>query len=107
MEAGQFNNINEAVSKFINTSTEVSTTSQAQILYYNKRHNFNNYRGRGRGRGRQNYRNQNNRQGNSYRNSYQTQNNDNRFYRGNRNVRVITENPENDTVPQIVDLGDA
>lgn len=56
MEAGQFTNMNEVVSKFINTCTE-ATGQQNTVLHYQKQ-NIQNFRGR-----YNNYR-----RGNNYRN---------------------------------------
>nr|XP_041630750.1 probable serine/threonine-protein kinase DDB_G0282963 [Drosophila kikkawai] len=87
LEAGNFTTMNEAVTKYIQCSTEMTGNANA-ILYTQRGNNYrgnnyrNNYRGRGNNRG--NYRNngyyQNN-QNNGYNRSYN--NNNNNYYRGN------------------------
>lgn len=47
MEAGQFSNMNEAVSKFINSCTE-ATGQQNSILHFGQRYNRGSYRGNNR-----------------------------------------------------------
>lgn len=55
MEAGQFNSMNDAISKFVNSCTE-ATGQQNAILYYHQRPYNNSFRGNGRRfRGRGNF----------------------------------------------------
>lgn len=93
MEAGKFDNMNEAISKFINTCS-TATGQQNAILYYGQRPNNNSNRGnsrRSRGRGG-NHRNQSNRGygGNNNTDRQQGQNSyrSNRGGRNNNNVRT-------------------
>lgn len=87
MEAGQFNNMNDAISKFVNSCTE-ATGQQNAILYFGQKpNNRNNYhRGRGRFRGRGNFsRNGNNNNNRNNNNNYNNNNNNsNNNYRGRR-----------------------
>lgn len=92
MEAGQFRDMNEAVSKFVNSCTE-ATGQQNAILHFRQKPTYNNYRGNNRRfRGRNNYpRNyNNNNNGNNYTNNYNNRNrqryDNNRSNR--RNVRT-------------------
>lgn len=101
MEAGQFNNMNDAISKFVNCCTE-ATGQQNAILYYGQRPNQHNYRrGRGKFRGRGNFsrNNNNNHNNNNNNNNYSNNNYRNRRgrgnYNGNRNhTRAITTNED-------------
>lgn len=43
MEVGQFNNMNEVISKFVNSCTE-ATRKQNAILHFRSKYNQNNYR---------------------------------------------------------------
>lgn len=100
MEAGQFNNMNEAVAKFVNCCTEMNS-HQTSILYYkgNNKYNRNdNFRGRGRGRGH--FRGRGRGRGN-YNNHYDQGNNrsSNRG-RSQGNVRLANNQlPENGEFP--------
>lgn len=113
MEAGQFTNMNDAVSKFITSCT--SATGQSDTVMFYKRQNNNQFRGnfRGnyyrnngnRGRGNRGGFNHNNRQysNNSQYNNYNRQNNRNNGNRSRpQNVRVMAEgdqNSENQNLP--------
>ena len=108
MEAGSFNNMNEAVSKFVASSTE-ATGLQNSILFtskrninYNKRGNVYNNRGYSRGRGGYNNRNShyNNQQGRNSnfqrgRGSHRGQNHTNNYSNtpNNRNIRLTASEP--------------
>ncbi|XP_037951190.1 uncharacterized protein LOC119681917 [Teleopsis dalmanni] len=108
MEAGTFNSLNEAVSKYVNCCTEMHGRPDA-ILYYSRINNRNTYRGnynRRRGRGnnsnqRNSHRN-NNQDIQSYGNEYQNNRNPRRGStfntsrgQGRNNIRVIQQNSEN------------
>nr|XP_041633543.1 GATA zinc finger domain-containing protein 4-like [Drosophila kikkawai] len=89
LEAGNFTTMNEAVTKYIQCSTEMTGNANT-ILYAQRGNNYrgnnyrNNYRGRGNSRGyyRNNGYNQNN-QNNGHNRSYNNNNNNNNYYRGN------------------------
>ncbi|XP_039228381.1 putative uncharacterized protein DDB_G0284213 isoform X2 [Drosophila yakuba] len=74
MQAGTFTNMNEAISKFVNSCTEITGQSNT-VLHYRRGANNNNRGGRGYNRDRNNYHNYN--RGSSY-------NNNNYNYRGGR-----------------------
>lgn len=90
MEAGHFENMNEAISRFVNSCTD-SSTSGTNILYYKS--NNSNSRGRGTSRGRANSRGRGgyNRGGNNYgrNNNYRGGNNSNRRGQRNHQARCI------------------
>nr|XP_041632374.1 integrator complex subunit 5-like protein [Drosophila kikkawai] len=125
LEAGNFTTMNEAVTKYLQSSTEMTGNANT-ILYAQRGNNYrgnnyrNNYRGRGNSRG--NYRNNGynrNYQNNGYnRNNY---NNNNNNYRGNNrsgnhrggnsnwsnsnnrtNVRLAQTNSENQEHPSVI-----
>nr|XP_041633411.1 uncharacterized protein DDB_G0287625-like [Drosophila kikkawai] len=130
LEAGNFTTMNEAVTKYIQCSTEM--TGNANTILYAQRGNYrgnsyrNNYRGRGNGRG--NYRNngyyqnyQNNQNYQNYQNNGYNRNNNNSNYRGNNrggnnrngnnngsngnnqsNVRLAQTNSENQQNPSVI-----
>lgn len=111
MQSGRFDNLNEAVAKFVESCTEVYGQQNA-VLYLNSQGNQTNYRGNNRGGYRGNNQgNSSNRGRNAYRgNDNRRYNNNNRNHRGrgnnrgsqnnNRNVRVVndqdsgSENPD-------------
>lgn len=112
MEAGQFDNMNDAISKFVNSCTEATGQQNAILYFKQKPNNRNNYqRGRGRFRGRGNFsRNGNNNNSNNRNNNnnYHNNNSNNNYrgrrgnHNGNRNhARAImasedsSENPNN------------
>jgi len=91
MQAGTFNTMNEAVSKFVNSCTE-ATGQQNSVLYYR---NFSQRGGnRGRGNNRGNFRSRNN----NYNNSTQY-NNGRGQYRGNSRGRGNSNRGHNHTNP--------
>lgn len=121
MEAGTFNNMNDAIAKFVHSCTE-ATGHTNTVLYYQQRGNNQNIgrgnRGQGGGnyRGVQRYQNSNQRQNryfqgnrgngnqNNYNNNnrnqqrnsgYNNRNNQNR----NNNVRIVQNNSENQQEP--------
>lgn len=106
MEAGQFNNMNDAVEKFVNSCTE-STGQQNTILYSNQRSPNNrysrgNFRGRYRGRGGQMNNNNRDNQATNYNHRRRGRN----YGRNNREnghrVRVANnqdDNSENSNTP--------
>lgn len=106
MQAGQFNSMNDVISKFVNTCTETTGQHNA-VLYYGQRPNNNNYRrGRGRFRGRGNFsRNNNyNNRNNNNNNNYSNNNYRSRGGRGNNNgnrnhARAITVNDNSSENP--------
>lgn len=109
MEAGNFNDMNEAISKFVNICPETDTNS-AHIMHFNsaRRGNYYNSRRYNRGQNRQQtsyYRHNNRRQNNANANynRYRGNRYNNNRYRNNResdnlqNVRVT--HSENDQTP--------
>lgn len=107
MEAGTFNTMNDAISKFVNSCTE-ATGNANTVLYYKRRGNGNfrgANRGRNRGRGGYHYDNRNRGQrgdnynygrgrGNHYNGNRGVHN---RRTENNRNVRITQS--ENDQTP--------
>lgn len=76
MEAGQFNDMNEAVSKFVSSCTE-ATGQQNSVLYFSQRPTYyrgNNRRFRGRNNYPRNNNNINNNNGNNNNNNYNNRN---------------------------------
>ena len=76
MDPDQFNNMNEAIAKFVNSCTE-ATEQQNTVLYFGQKLTYNNYRGNSRRfRGRNNYpnNNYNNNNGNNCTNNYNNRN---------------------------------
>ncbi|XP_065362017.1 probable serine/threonine-protein kinase DDB_G0293958 [Calliphora vicina] len=106
MEAGQFNTMNDAMSKFVNSCTE-ATGQQNAILHY--RQNSNNYRGGyNRFRGRNNYprnndknSNQNNNNNNRNNYNYRNRQNYNNNNRRNRNYVNAIENESDSENPNL------
>jgi len=111
MEAGNFSDMNEAVSKFVASCTEASG-QQNSILFYKRNNNYrrgSNYNNRGHYRGRGGYNNRRpNYNNNSNQQQYNQNRNSNKSNRGynnanssNRNVRLVASNsiPENDSQP--------
>lgn len=101
MEAGQFNSMNDAISKFVNSCTE-ATGQQNTILYY-KREKSKFYRGNNRKffRGN-NYQRNNNGNNNNSNNNNNHSNNSNRGYNNRqsnnrRNYVRVTNSNENDS----------
>lgn len=107
MEAGTFNTMNDAISKFVNSCTEAAGNDNA-VLYYKQKgkgHYYGSNRGRNRGRGGQ-YRNNNHRTQYGNRNYYNRgrgnrHNNNRGVYNGqgdnHRNVNMT--HSENDLTP--------
>lgn len=104
MEAAQFNSMNDAVAKFVNSCTE-ATGQQNAILYYNRKPYKNNYRGRRGGfRGRGNFSRNNNSNERNNNNNNSTYNNRNRRGRGNNHrngnhVRATNSNESDSENP--------
>ncbi|KAL9906670.1 uncharacterized protein ACN427_003200 [Glossina fuscipes fuscipes] len=101
MEAGTFNNMNEAITKFVNSCTEPTSNCNTVCYYRNKPNVPTNYRGRSIGRynygnnyQRREYTN-NRRSNNNYNNGNRNNSNQARV-RNNRNVR-ITQSENNQT----------
>lgn len=89
MEAGQFNNMNDAISKFINSCTEI-TGQQNAVLHFGNRPNKNNFRGNyTKFRGRNNFprNNNNNRFGYNNNNNSSNSNYNNRNRQRYNNYR--------------------
>lgn len=109
MEAGQFNSMNDAISKFVNSCTE-ATGQQNAILYYRQRQNnrYSFFRGNAH-RGRNNFpRNNslnsrpsfnNNRQSNNFNNNNRYNQRPN-YYRRNGNYIRATESNQIDSENQ-------
>ncbi|XP_041564509.1 N66 matrix protein-like [Drosophila elegans] len=109
MQAGNFNTMNEAVSKFVNSCTE-ATGQPNSVLYYNNytqrggnrgRGSYRgNFRGRGNNYGYYNNINQNNGRGN-YRGNSRGRGNSSGGYNNNNtgNVRVANETSGNSETP--------
>jgi len=107
MQAGTFTNMNDAVSKFVNSCTEITGQSNT-VLYYRRGANNNNRGGRGYNRGRNynhnsynrggnNNNNYNNRGGRRGQNRGRGRGNSNQGY--NNNVRVAQNASENSQNP--------
>jgi len=107
MQAGQFASMNEAMTKFLEVSSDVNEHKNVNFIQnrnqrYNNRSNFrgrgqNNYNRGNRGR-RQNYTNNNGNYSNYSRN--------NNSHRGrSSNVRQVEAVPENGSAPRSVQLG--
>lgn len=92
MQAGTFNNMNEAVSKFVNCCTE-ATGQPNSVLYYKNNPQRGGYRGRVNYRGNFRYRN------NNYNNQY---NNGRGQYRGNSRGRGNSNRGHNSNNPSNV-----
>lgn len=105
MKAGNFANINDVITKFIDLNNDTDNT--VNINFVQNKSQRGGYRGRGkRGRGyaNQNYNNRNNanpNQNNASRNNYQNYRNNN----GSSNIRTMEASPENETGPQLAQLG--
>jgi len=108
MQAGTFTNMNDAVSKFVNSCTEITGQSNT-VLYYRRGANNNNRGGRGYNRGRNynhnsynrggnNNNNYNNRGGRRGQNRGRGRGNSNQGY-NNNNVRVAQNASENSQNP--------
>jgi len=106
MQAGTFTNMNDAISKFVNSCTEITGQSNT-VLYYRRGANNNNRGGRGYNRGRNgnnynrgnnNSNNYNNRGGRRGRNQGRGRGNSNQGYNTN-NVRVTQNTSENSQTP--------
>lgn len=114
MKAGQFGNLNEAISKFVNSSTE--STLGANVMYFSSQ-SRGNYRRGGRGRGYYGY---NSARANNYNNNEfhnenrnrgrpNTRGNNRGYYRGgnsNGNVRYVAQDQGNLEEPQPPTLGE-
>jgi len=107
MQAGTFTNMNDAVSKFVNSCTEITGQSNT-VLYYRRGANNNNRGGRGYNRGRNFNHNNYNRGSNN--NSYNNRGGRRGQYQGrgrgnsnhsnnNNNVRVTQNASENSQNP--------
>lgn len=105
LKAGQFNTSKDAVTKFVELSTETNETFSINYMR-NSSHN------RGRGRGRRTYhpnnqnnrghqQNRNQRSNNQNRQNYRNSGGQNRNNRNNSNMRVIESAPENEQTPQL------
>lgn len=104
IESGQFADMNELVSKFITSCTEVLGQPNSVMFYGSNGRNNNQHRGNGRGggNGRNTNRNSDNRRynnGNGYRNGNGNNNrnrgrnnNSNNNRSRNGNIRLITDN---------------
>lgn len=108
MEAGQFNNMNDAISKFVNTCTEASG-QQNSILYFKQRQNNrnNNFRGNyARFQGRNNYPRNTNNNSNNHNKRYNNNNYRQRQNNNSRNGNYIraTESNEHDSENQELPL---
>lgn len=101
MASGNFGTMNDAVSKFVNSCTE-TTSSTSGIMYYNSDWNRSGYgqgRGRGnnrgRGRGNQRGRGNGNGRGRGYGNRGRGRGGNNSYWsndgNSNRNVRVVVQ----------------
>lgn len=103
MESGTFSNMNEAVTKFVNSCTD--NTSGSNVLFYKSRSGNRGSRGGGNGRGRAG--NYNRGRGNPPgRGRYQRNgNNFNRQYRGNNQARCVHDQG-NQYSPENTHLGD-
>ncbi|XP_043064426.1 putative uncharacterized protein DDB_G0283051 [Drosophila ficusphila] len=113
LEAGTFPTMNDAVSKYINCSTQM--TGNASTVFYTQRgHAYRgnyrgNYRGRGYGRGygnnynrnngQPNYYNSNSRGNNSYRGNSRSNGGNNTNNSNNNNVRVAQNTSGNSQQP--------
>lgn len=94
MQSGQFNNMNEAVAKFVNCCTE-AYGQQNSILYFSNQQSRGNYRGNNRVSYRGNYRQNSNRQGRGNYNGNRRNDSRNANYRGHRNHRGSQSNNSN------------
>lgn len=83
MEAGKFNNINEAILKFVNNCTEATVNSNIILCYHNRANIPNNCRGRSTGRSGYNTTYQRRQNGNNSNN-----NNKGLYNCENNNVRI-------------------
>jgi len=110
MKAGNFTNINDVITKFIDLNNDTDNSVSINFIqntnqrggYNNGNRGRGNYRNRGRGYGNQNYGNRNNQ--NYASQSYQNNRNQNNRGRSS-NIRTIEANPENETGPQLAQLG--
>lgn len=106
MESGNYENMSEAIAKFVNSCTNTAT-SGTNILYYKSNNGNSRGRGASRGRGTSRGRGSYNRGGNNYRrgNNYRGGNNSNR--RGQRNYQArCIHDQGNASHPQGAHLGD-
>lgn len=107
IQAGQFTNMDQLVTKFVSTCTDINGQSNSILHYGNKRGNRGNYRGRGNRNGRGNGQSRNSEyynNGNNNRN-YNRDNNRGRGRNGHwnsrngRNIHHVAEDSENPTAP--------
>jgi len=109
MQAGQFSSLNQVITKFIESSSNVNENPRVNYMQKNQHGSYHsNYRGRGNGnrgnRGRRNfYRGNNQNQSNNYQNNQNRSSNRGRS--NNRNVRQINASSENEAAPQTAHLG--
>lgn len=102
MESGTFGNMNEAVTKFVNSCTD--NTSGSNVLFYKSRSGNRGSRGGGNGRGHGG--NYNRGRGNTRgRGRYQRGNNFSRQNRGNFHARCVHDQG-NQHSPEVTRLGD-
>lgn len=103
MQAGTFSNMNDAISKFVNSCTEATGQSNSVLHFHQRQTNYRGNRGNYRGRG--NYQNNSYQNYNRNYNRGQGQNRGNSRGRGNpnrgnyNNVRVTQSTSENSMTP--------
>lgn len=122
MQSGQFSSMNEAVSKFVNSSTEFSRDNN--VFFYNSNRRYNNNFNRNRNQGnrynRNNFQNRFNSNNRGRGNNHNNRGGHNQFQNGNRNFQNYNNNfqnnnvrhfnehqPENFQAPRAFSLGEA